>query len=114
MAAAAHPGALLLALPWALAAMLLPALVRGRSLAVDIVVVSGWAAGLAAATRHDRGHSRLAGGPPDARGIVAGALLGALVALLAAGAEHRSGDGRPSVAWSPRAAPAAARTEHLR
>ena len=41
---------LLLAPLWAAAALVLPWLVRGRSLAVDIVGAATWAAGLAAAT----------------------------------------------------------------
>ena len=43
-------GALAPALVWAAAAVILPWLVRGRRVAVDFVLASGWAAGLVAAT----------------------------------------------------------------
>jgi hypothetical protein len=86
-------GALLLAVPWALAAVLLPAIVRGRSLVLDIVCVSGWAAGLAATNGAIAAVLAWPGGPPEARGVFAGALLGALVALLAAAARAPLGEG---------------------
>ena len=70
-------GALGLVALWALAAVLLPVLVRGRSAALDIVAVSGWAAALAAATQALS--EALVLDPP--RGLVAGALLGAVVAV---------------------------------
>ena len=43
-------GTLAIAVLWALAAALLPVLVRGRSAALDLVAAAGWAAALAAAT----------------------------------------------------------------
>ena len=43
-------GALLQAVLWGLAALVMPWLVRGRSLSVDIVAATVWAAGLAGAT----------------------------------------------------------------
>jgi hypothetical protein len=43
-------GALLYAAVWAVAAVPLPWLVRGRRLAPDVVLASAWAGGLAAAT----------------------------------------------------------------
>ena len=65
-------GGLGLAALWALAAVLLPLLVRGRSAALDLVGVAGWAAALAAATQALS--EALVLDPP--RGLVAGALAG--------------------------------------
>jgi hypothetical protein len=70
-------GALGLVVLWALAAILLPLLVRGRSAALDIVAVTGWAAALAAATQALS--EALVLDPP--RGLVAGALAGAVIAV---------------------------------
>jgi hypothetical protein len=78
-------GALAVAVLWALAAMLLPVLVRGRSAALDLVGAAAWAATLAAATQ------ALAEGllldPP--RGLVAGAVLAGVVAVAARAARAR-------------------------
>jgi len=65
---------------WALFAAILPIFVRGRAPAVDVAGAAIWAVGLVAA------HRWLAsvGGYPDARGIVAGAILAATVALAVA------------------------------
>ncbi len=79
-------GAVALAALWALAAILLPLLVRGRSAALDIVLVSGWAAGLAAAT-HALSEA-LVLDPP--RGLVAGALAGGLLAVAARAVRGRA------------------------
>jgi hypothetical protein len=71
---------------WAAFAVLLPLLVRGRALALDVLGAAVWAAGLVAA------HSGLAqvmagdAALSDARGVVAGAALGLVVAVAAAGA----------------------------
>jgi hypothetical protein len=71
---------------WAGFAALLPVLVRGRALPLDVIGASIWAAGLVAA------HSALAQlMAPDvpldaARGLIAGAVLGVVVAVAAAGA----------------------------
>jgi len=62
---------------WGLAAALLPVLVRGRSAALDLVGVAGWAAGLAAATQALA--QALALDPP--RGLVLGALAAAVIAV---------------------------------
>ncbi len=72
-------GLVLLAALWALAALLLPWLVRGRYAGVDLVAASAWAAGLGAGTA---AIAEWAGaGPP--RGLVAGAIAaGALAWLL--------------------------------
>jgi hypothetical protein len=50
IAPAVASGALLLGIVWAGAALVLPWLVRGRSLASDVVAASAWSAGVAAAT----------------------------------------------------------------
>ncbi len=80
-------GALGLVVLWALAALLLPLLVRGRSAALDIVAVSGWAAALAAATQALS--EALVLDPP--RGLVLGALAGGVVAVAARAVRGRTG-----------------------
>jgi protein kinase-like protein len=70
-------GTLAIAALWALAAALLPVLVRGRSAALDLVGAAGWAAALAAATQALS--EGLVLDPP--RGLVAGALVAGLVAV---------------------------------
>jgi hypothetical protein len=69
---------------WAAAAAVLPLLVRGRSLPLDVVLVTAWAAGTAAAT--DSLGRALAGAVahPHPRGVVAGAVVAGVVALVAA------------------------------
>jgi hypothetical protein len=79
-------GALGLVVLWALAAILLPLLVRGRSAGLDIVAVSGWAAALAAATQALS--EALVLDPP--RGLVAGALVGGVIAVAARAARGRA------------------------
>jgi hypothetical protein len=72
-------GALALAALWALAAVLLPILVRGRSAALDIVGAAAWAATLAAATQAISDALLLH--PP--RGLVVGALGAGVIAIAA-------------------------------
>jgi hypothetical protein len=74
-------GALIIALIWALFAAILPWLVRGRFLAADIVMASAWAGALAAATAAlgEWLGDRVA--HPEPRGLVAGALVGGVVAV---------------------------------
>jgi hypothetical protein len=72
-------GALALAALWAVAAALLPLLVRGRSAAVDIVGAAAWAATLAAATGAIAQGLSLS----SPRGLVAGAAVAALFAVAA-------------------------------
>jgi hypothetical protein len=69
--------ALLPAAAWAVLAVLLPFLVRGRSLTLDLLGVIVWVAGLIAA------HQAIAPvlGAHDARGLAAGAVLAAVVAV---------------------------------
>ncbi|MBW3607954.1 MAG: hypothetical protein KY463_06305, partial [Actinobacteria bacterium] len=78
-------GGLALAALWGLAAVLLPLLVRGRSAALDLVGVAAWAATLAAATQALS--EALVLDPP--RGLVAGALAGAVIAVGARAAQAR-------------------------
>jgi hypothetical protein len=72
-------GALALALLWAIAALLLPVLVRGRSAALDLVGAAAWAATLAAATQALS--QALVLDPP--RALVAGAVAAGVVAVAA-------------------------------
>jgi hypothetical protein len=76
----ATSGALLLIPVWSIAALVAPWLVRGRSLAVDVVGATTWAAGLAAAT----GAIAERAGLPEPRGLVAGAILAGLFAVIGA------------------------------
>jgi eukaryotic-like serine/threonine-protein kinase len=88
IAAACGSGALLLALLWGGAALVLPWLVRGRALSSDVVAATAWAAGLAAATAA-LGESlgeRVA--QPAPHGLVAGAVAGAGLALVHARPFH--------------------------
>jgi len=79
-------GALLLAPLWAIAAAVLPWLVRGRSLAADIVAATFWATLLGAATAAIAERAEL--GEP--RGLVAGAVVGGAVAIVLARVDSRS------------------------
>ena len=67
-------GALLIAALWALAALALPYLVRGRSLALDLVGATIWAAALGSATQAVA---------PEMRGLVAGAVVAGGLAVAA-------------------------------
>ena len=79
-------GTLAIAALWALAAALLPVLVRGRSAALDLVATAGWAAALAAATGA-LGEALMLDAP---RGLVAGALAAGAVAVGARAARGRA------------------------
>ncbi len=79
-------GALLLAPLWAIAAAVLPWLVRGRSLAADIVAATFWATLLGAATAAIAERAEL--GEP--RGLVAGAVVAGAVAIVVARVDSRS------------------------
>jgi hypothetical protein len=74
-------GILGLAALWAAAAVLLPVLVRGRVLAADVVGATAWAAGLGSATQAIAGALAW---QPTMRGLVAGAVVAAGLALAAA------------------------------
>ena len=71
------------ALVWAAFAVVLPLIARGRWVAVDLVLGAAWAVGLVLA--HDQLGQLMStgGGLQTARGAVAGAVLGALVAVTA-------------------------------
>lgn len=79
-------GALALAVLWGLAAILLPALVRGRSAALDLVGAAAWAAALAAATGALT--QALLLDPP--RGLAAGAVAAGAVAIAARAVRGRA------------------------
>jgi len=79
-------GTLAIAVLWALAAALLPVLVRGRSAALDLVATAGWAAALAAATGA-LGEALMVDPP---RGLVLGALVAGAVAVGARAARGRA------------------------
>jgi eukaryotic-like serine/threonine-protein kinase len=70
-------GALLQAVVWGVAALLMPWLIRGRSLSADVVAATVWAAGLAGATA-SLGEA-VGGSPP--KGLVAGALAAGILAV---------------------------------
>jgi eukaryotic-like serine/threonine-protein kinase len=72
-------GTVALCAVWAVAAAVLPLLVRGRTAAVDMVVAACWAIALGVAT----GAVATAAGVPDPRGLVAGSLLAGAVAVVA-------------------------------
>src|SRR4051794_22312352 len=80
---AATSGALLVAGLWAIAALALPVLVRGRVFAVDLVAATAWAAALGSATQ---------GVAPGMRGLYAGPVAagGLAVAARASRGEARS------------------------
>jgi hypothetical protein len=80
----ATSGVLLLAPLWAAAAVVLPWLVRGRSLALDVVGAATWAAALASGTAAVAGWAGLA----EPRGLAAGAVVAGVLAL--AGARARN------------------------
>jgi eukaryotic-like serine/threonine-protein kinase len=67
-------GALLLAALWAVAALVLPVLVRGRVFAIDLVAATAWAAALGSATQAVA---------PGMRGLVAGAVAAGGLAVAA-------------------------------
>jgi hypothetical protein len=70
-------GALLLAVLWGFAALVMPWLVRGRSLSVDIVAATVWAAALGGATASIG--EAVTGSAP--KGVVAGALAAGIIAV---------------------------------
>jgi hypothetical protein len=77
-------GAPLLAPVWAGAALLLPWLVAGRALVVDVVGGAVWATGLAVGTAAVADGAGLA----EPRGLAAGALLAGAIAVIAAQARN--------------------------
>jgi hypothetical protein len=77
-------GALLLAPLWAVAALVLPWLVSGRSLALDVVGAATWAAALGSGTAAVAGWAGFA----EPRGMTAGAVVAAVLAV--AGGQARN------------------------
>lgn len=71
------------ALVWMVFALVLPLIVRGRWAVVDLVVGGAWAIGLVAAHGYLEGVLSAASGFQPGRGVVAGSVLGALVAVTA-------------------------------
>ncbi len=76
-------GALALAVVWALAAVVLPWVVRGRSARADVVGAALWAAGLAGGLGAVAAALPWDGGPPSVRGLVGSAVLAGILAVLA-------------------------------
>ena len=76
---ALRTGAISLAAVWALAAVVLPWMVRGRSLATDLLAAAAWAGALGAASGYVADLA-LAGG--QARGIAAGSALAGVLAVI--------------------------------
>ena len=68
-------GVPLIAALWAAAAWLLPLIARGRTLVVDLVLVAGWATGLAAGTAALAAALPWTGAAPEPRGLVLGAIV---------------------------------------
>ena len=77
---------------WAIFAMLLPLVVRGRTLTLDAFAAAAWAAALVAAHRGLETTLAVAVDHPLARGMVAGAVLGAVAAAALAAARSRARD----------------------
>ena len=84
LATLATSGVLLLAPLWGAAAVVLPWLVRGRSVALDVVGAATWAAALAAATAAVAGWAGLA----EPRGLAAGAVVAGVLAVVGARARN--------------------------
>ena len=80
----ATSGVLLLAPLWAAAAVVLPWLVSGRSVALDIVGAATWAAALASGTAAVAGWAGLA----EPRGLAAGAVVAGVLAVVGARARN--------------------------
>ena len=74
-------GALLLAVIWGVAALVLPWLVRGRSLQADVVAAAMWSAGTAATVIALGEWLGDRAGQPEPRGVVLGAVVAGALAL---------------------------------
>jgi len=79
-------GVPLIAALWAAAAWVLPLIVRGRAPLVDVVLVTGWATGLAAGTAALVASLPWTGAQPEPRGLVVGAIAAGAIGLLGAAA----------------------------
>ena len=80
---AVSSGVLAVAVLWALAAAVLPWVLRGRSLTVDVLGAGAWVAGLVAASEALGEALRGAVAYPHPHGLLAGAALGGVLALAA-------------------------------
>jgi eukaryotic-like serine/threonine-protein kinase len=89
IATACSSGALALALIWAGAALVLPWVVRGRSLPADVVGASAWAAAVAAAAAALGARLGDRVGQVEPRGLAAGAVVSGALALALAHARAR-------------------------
>jgi hypothetical protein len=76
-------GVLLGAALWALAAVLLPLIVRGHSAALDVLAATVWSAGVVAAAPALDSGTLLGGAHAGGRGAILGAVFGALLAVAA-------------------------------
>ncbi len=76
-------GVLLGALLWGAGAAVLPWLARGRSAALDVVLVTVWSAGIAAAAPALDAGLRAHAAYPSPRGAALGAILGGVIAVAA-------------------------------
>jgi len=88
LAPLASGGGLALAGVWALGAVVLPWFVRGRVVAVDLVVATAWSAAVAAGAAAAGAATAWPGGTPGPHGLVAGAVLAGIVAVAARVAGH--------------------------
>jgi hypothetical protein len=68
---------------WALAAALLPLVVRGHSAALDVLAATVWSAGVVAAAPALDSGTLLGGAHASGRGAILGAVFGALLAVAA-------------------------------
>ncbi|CAB4914298.1 unannotated protein [freshwater metagenome] len=84
-----NSGALVLAGVWAIAAVVLPLVVRGRALAADLLGATLWSAAVAALTAEALSVLTWHGGAPEPRGLILGALVGGLCAIGAAAVRRR-------------------------
>jgi hypothetical protein len=98
IAPAVTSGALLLAVIWGVAAVVLPWLVRGRSLASDVVAACAWSAGVAAAAvaLGESLGDRVAQSAPH--GMVPGAVVAAALAVGLAHVRRRTDQEVPEAA----------------
>jgi hypothetical protein len=76
-------GALALGAVWALAALVLPWMVRGRSAGADAAGAAAWATGLAAGTAAVAGLLPWEGHPPAVHNLVGSAVVAGILAVLA-------------------------------
>ncbi len=86
LAELARPGVLGIAAVWAASALALPLLVRGRHAGLDLLTACAWAAAVAAGTRA----VAVGAGMGEPRGLLAGAAVGALAAVLARAGRSRA------------------------